>query len=267
MASVLVIDDDELLCRTVSKMLAHVGHNAVYSVTMDEGLRRADAEAFDVVLLDVRMPDGNGLDLLPRIRQIVSSPEVIIITGFGDSDGAELAIRSGAWDYIQKPFSMEAVTLHIDRALQYRHERRASRTEVRLKRERIIGNSPKMIACLDIAAQAAVGDGNVLISGETGTGKELFAWAIHENSFRSYGNFVVIDCAALPKTLVEAILFGHEKGAFTGADRAREGMIKQAHRGTLFLDEVAELPHSIQKAFLRVLQEKKLLARIRVGLW
>lgn len=257
MASVLVIDDDDLLCRTVSKMLARSGHDTVTAVTMDEGLRKALSGAFDVVLLDVRMPDGSGLDLLPRIQQAASSPEVIIITGFGDPDGAELAIRSGAWDYIQKPFSMDAVTLYIDRAIQYRHERNTAKADVHLKRERIIGESPKMISCLEVAAQAAAGDGNVLITGETGTGKELLAWAIHENSSHSYGNFVAIDCAALPKTLVEAILFGHEKGAFTGADKAREGMIKQAHRGTLFLDEVAELPHSIQKAFLRVLQEKK----------
>jgi len=128
---------------------------------------------------------------------------------------------------------------------------------VALKRERIIGKSPQIIACLDILAQAANSEANVLLTGETGTGKELFAWTIHNNSSRANRNFVVVDCAALPETLIESVLFGHIKGAFTGADRSKDGLIKQADKGTLFLDEVGELPVSIQKSFLRVLQERR----------
>jgi two-component system NtrC family response regulator len=144
------------------------------------------------------------------------------------------------------------------RALQYREKKGAKRPSAVLRREPfddIIGGSPQMKACMDLLAQAAHSDAAVLITGETGTGKELFARAIHDNSFRASKSFVVVDCTALPKTLVESMLFGYEKGAFTGADRARDGLIKQANGGTLFLDEVAELPLSVQKAFLRVLQE------------
>jgi two-component system NtrC family response regulator len=179
------------------------------------------------------------------------------MTGYGDPDGAELAIKHGAWDYIQKPSTMDAMTLPLVRALQYREEKKASKTMMILKREGIIGNSPKIRACLDLLAQVASSNANVLITGETGTGKELFAVAIHKNSSRANKNFVVVDCAALPENLVESILFGHEKGAYTGADRARDGLVLQADGGTLFLDEVGELPLPIQKSFLRALQERK----------
>jgi len=192
----------------------------------------------------------------PMIRQTPSMPEVIIITGAGDPDGAELAIKSGAWDYIQKPSSIEAMTLPLVRALQYREEKKSKKPPVALKREHIVGNSPHMKRCLDLLAQAANSEASVLITGETGTGKEVFAKAIHANSSRADKSLVVVDCTALPETLVESVLFGHEKGAFTGADKAHVGLVKQADGGTLFLDEVGELPRSIQKSFLRVLQEQ-----------
>jgi len=147
--------------------------------------------------------------------------------------------------------------LPLIRAFQYRQEKLLKMAPVALKREGIIGNSPKMKACFDLMAQAAVSDANVLIVGETGTGKELFAQAIHDNSPRADKGFVVVDCAALPETLVESVLFGHKKGAFTGADMTQEGLIDQADGGTLFLDEVGELPLAIQRAFLRVLQERR----------
>jgi two-component system NtrC family response regulator len=206
------------------------------------------------------MPDGSGLDILPAIRGTPSSPEVIIITGFADPDGAELAVKNGAWDYIEKPSSVQEIVLPLVRALQYREEKRAKKRHVVLKREGLLGGSSQMMACLEVLAQAAASDASVLITGETGTGKELFAQAIHANGPRAGNSFVVVDCAALPETLVESILFGHEKGAFTGADRAREGLIKQADGGTLFLDEVGELPLSMQRAFLRVLQEHRFRA-------
>jgi two-component system NtrC family response regulator len=257
MANVLIIDDDKLICETIANLIRRMGHQATCSYTLQDGLEKASSELMDVVFLDVRLPDGNGLEVLPRIQASPSLPEVIIMTGYGDPDGAELAIKHGVWDYIQKPSTMDAMTLPLVRALQYREEKKASKAMMILKREGIIGNSPKIRACLDLLAQVASSNANVLITGETGTGKELFAVAIHKNSVRANKNFVVVDCAALPENLVESILFGHEKGAYTGADRDRDGLILQADGGTLFLDEVGELPLSIQRSFLRALQERK----------
>jgi two-component system NtrC family response regulator len=260
MADVLIIDDDDLMCATLSHLVQRCGHEAVCAFTMHDGQKLAATRLFDVVFLDVQLPDGNGLDLLPRLESLSSAPEVIIITGFGEPNGAELAIKSGAWDYIEKSSSAKQISLALERALQYRQEKQAARHKgsvAALKRQNIIGSSPKLQACLDMVAQAAGSDVNVFINGETGTGKELFARAVHENSQRARGNFVVVDCTALPETLVESLLFGHEKGSFTGAEKARDGLVRQAHCGTLFLDEVGELPLNMQKAFLRVLQERR----------
>lgn len=264
MSSVLIIDDDEMLCEILSRRVRGVGHNALSVRTLAEGLKEASAGSFDIVFLDVKLPDGNGLDLLSALQRTPSAPEVIIMTGSGDPDGAELAIKSGAWDYLEKPSSAEGMMLSFLRALQYREEKQArsrlgadEKGVIALKRDGIIGSSPQMNACFDLLAQAASSHANVLITGETGTGKELFAQAIHNNSARADKSFVVVDCASLPQGLVESILFGHEKGAFTGADRRTEGLIKQADGGTLFLDEVGELPLNLQKSFLRVLQEHR----------
>ncbi len=178
----------------------------------------------------------------------------------GDPDGAE-PLSKWRLGLYREGFSIE-VTLSLERALQYRKEETGSaawrENHDPLHRPNIIGSSPALNACcLDLVAQSAGSDAHVFISGETGTGKELFARAVHENSARRSENFVVVDCTALPETLVESLLFGHEKGAFTGAERSRDGLVKQAHKGTLFLDEVGELPISLQKAFLRVLQERR----------
>jgi two-component system, NtrC family, response regulator len=257
MAQVLIIDDDDIISEMLSDMVSLWGHHAETAATLAEGISKARSEPFDVVFLDIRLPDGSGLDALPRIREVPSSPEIIIITGFGDPDGAELAIKNGAWDYIEKSSSIKEMELPFVRAIEYRQEKRSKTAPVSLKRESIIGSSPQMQACFDFLAQTANSEANVLIFGETGTGKELFARAIHENSQRAQKNFVVVDCASFPETLVESILFGHERGAFTGADKAQDGLIKQAHGGTLFLDEIGELPPAIQKTFLRVLQEHR----------
>jgi two-component system NtrC family response regulator len=257
MARILIIDDDRLVLDSLRQVVEKTGHAAFSASSIAEALKIIHSQAFDIVFCDVRMPDGSGLDILPEIRAACPAPEVIIITGFGDPDGAELAIKNGAWDYVEKPLSVRDVMLSIERALQYRDKKQAATTPVALKTDGIVGGSPKLRACLDALAQAACSDANVLISGETGTGKELFAWAIHKNSARGDRNFVVVDCAALPETLVESTLFGHVRGAFTGADKPRDGLIKQADGGTLFLDEIGELPVSIQKAFLRVLQERR----------
>jgi two-component system NtrC family response regulator len=257
-AKILVIDDDENSCYSLSRLAKRMDHEVDCATTLKEGLEKIHSAEIDVVFLDVRMPDGNGLDVLPEIQASSNAPEVIISTGYGDADGAELAIKCGAWDYIEKTSSVKAISLSLARALQYRKERKTGTDVVMaLRRKNIIGDSPQISFCLDLVAQAALSDINVLITGETGTGKELFAKAIHNNSARSQNSFVVVDCAALPDTLVESLLFGHAKGSFTGADRDREGLVKQADGGTLFLDEVGELPLVLQKAFLRVLEERR----------
>ena len=257
MANILIIDDDKLICDWIANVVTRLGHHPVLTHLLREGLRKVQSERFDIVFLDVQMPDGSGLEIMPKIKAARSSPEIIVITGLGDPDEAELAIQSGAWDYLEKPASFEAIKLPILRALEYRAERKSGEPPVVLKRKGIIGDSQKITSCLELLAQAAGSNINVLITGETGTGKELFAKAVHYNSSRAKRNFVVVDCTALPETLVESVLFGHARGAFTGADRSEEGLIKQADGGTLFLDEIGELPFLIQKRFLRVIQEHR----------
>ena len=257
MARVLVIDDDDALCGMLVDLIENIGHQADCALTLAEGETVSSSEVYDVILLDVRMPDGNGLDLLPLLRRSTPPPEVIIITGAGDPDGAALAISSGAWDYLEKPISPKKIILPLQRVLRYRDGlKSASNGSTDIRRGGIIGESPKLRACLDSMALAAASEANILFSGETGTGKELFSQALHKNSRRVGSNFVVIDCAAMNESLIKSTLFGYEKGAFTGADLPNEGLIKQADGGTLFLDEIGELSLSAQKVFLRVLQER-----------
>ena len=257
MVKILIIDDDEMFCSLLSDALENEGYEIFCAHTLEDGMKNIATVAFDVVFLDVRLPDGNGLDKLAEIRSAASEPEVIILTGAGTADGAELAIKSGAWDYIAKPSSMSVMTLPLLRALQYREEKSRQKKPAILKLEGIVGQSQAMKSCYNLIAEAAASEANVLIVGETGTGKELFAKAIHENSRRSGRSFVVVDCAALQENLTESTLFGYEKGAFTGADQRREGLVMQGNSGTLFLDEIGELPMSMQKSFLRVLQERR----------
>ena len=240
----------------MSRVIMRMGHTVRQATTLKEGLLAARLEDFAVIFLDVQLPDGNGLSQLPLIEKLSSKPEVIVITGFANLEGIEQAIKSNAWDYIQKPLSFEAITKSVDRALQYRRERRICRPRQPLKRDGIVGHSQSLMNCLDLVSGGAVSNANVLITGETGTGKELFARAIHNNSSRADKNFIVIDCGSLPESLIENLLLGHAKGAFTGADKAEEGLIKRADGGTLFLDEVGELTPAMQKVFLRVLQER-----------
>ena len=257
MAKVLIIDDEELTGRLLCEVVMVSGHTPLLADNLHDGLFLNATEKVDVVYLDVNLPDGSGLDALSEIKASESAPEVIILTGYGNAEGAEMAMMSGAWDYIAKPASFKELTLTLMRALQYRAEKQRHSLPKSLQREGIVGESPSLSRCLDIVAQAAATDVSVLITGETGTGKELFARAIHNNSARRRHPIVVVDCTALPETLAESLLFGHIRGAFTGADRDQVGLIKQADHGTLFLDEVAELPLGIQKSFLRVLQERR----------
>lgn len=257
MASILIIDDDRIFCDVLTRVIDRVGHESNFSLSLTDGVREVFSHPYDVVLLDVQLPDGNGLEAIEKIKGAPSSPEIIILTGCGSPDGAESAITWGAWDYIEKPASTEEITLPLVRALEYREEKLALRKSTALNRNRIVGSSHTLAQCLDLVAQAARTDTNVLITGETGTGKELFAQTLHENSARADNPFVIVDCSALPESLVESVLFGHEKGAFTGADKSQTGLIKLADGGTLFLDEVGELALPMQKAFLRVLQEHR----------
>ena len=257
MAKVLIIDDDKELCTVLYTQVTSMGHEAVTSQTLQEGYALTLREPFDIVFLDVRLPDGNGLDILPAIHNKDNAPEVIIMTGTGESDGAELAIKNGAWDYIQKPYSLKQMMLPLMRALEYRNACLSSRETAAPNLEGIVGGSRAIRNCIDILSRTAASDANVLITGETGTGKEVFALAMHKNSKRAKAEFVVVDCGAMTETLVESALFGHEKGAFTGADRPRTGLLKTAHGGTLFLDEVGELSLTIQRSLLRALQEHR----------
>ncbi|MCJ7679126.1 MAG: sigma-54 dependent transcriptional regulator [Candidatus Aminicenantes bacterium] len=257
MARVLIVDDDKLIREWIGNVVTRLGHQPISTSRLKDGLKKVQSEPFDIVFLDVQMPDGNGLEILQLIKATRSSPEIIMMTGIGDPDEAESAIKNGAWDYLEKPASFEAIKLPFLRALEYRAERKPVNSSSDLKRNGIIGDSRKINACLDLLTQAAGSNVNVLITGETGTGKELFAKAVHQNSSRAKKNFVIVDCTALPETLVESVLFGHSRGAFTGADHNEEGLIKQADGGTLFLDEIGELPFLIQKRFLRVIQEHR----------
>lgn len=252
----LIIDDDVEACETMESLISRMGHNCDMAHTLVSGLRKATETEFDVIFLDVHLPDGNGLEILPNLMAQPKHPEVIILTGKGDPSGAELAIKGGVWDYLLKPSSVKEITLTLNRALKYREEKTRKAPEEIIPLNHVIGTSQSIKASLRLTAKAARADTTVLITGETGTGKELFARTIHNNSRRADRRFIIVDCASLTETLVESTLFGHKKGAFTGAQADHQGLFKLADGGTLFLDEIGEMPLSIQKVFLRVLQEK-----------
>nr|WP_319396851.1 sigma-54 dependent transcriptional regulator [uncultured Desulfobacter sp.] len=256
MFRILIIDDDPNICLFFETLLEKMDCETYTAKTINEAKALSRRNEFDIILLDCELPDGNGLDIMPDFVAQPSSPEIIIITGKGDARGAEIAFKNGAWDFVQKPFRLDDVSVPIQRALHYRKEKLSSPELIILKRSKIIGESAALKRCLDEVGKAASTDAGVLVTGETGTGKELFAKAIHENSRRASKPFVAVDCASLTESLIESTLFGHEKGAFTGATFKQDGLIIQADGGTLMLDEVGDLPLSIQKALLRTLQER-----------
>lgn len=197
MAKVLIIDDEIQMCRLLDAKFSAMDHRVVSAQTLSEGLKQMSKDAFDVVFLDVNLPDGSGLDAIPVIQDVPDPPEIIIMTGASDPEGAELAMKLKVWDYIQKGGSLKGFTFSLIRALTFREQKQARGPEKTIQEDRIQGKSPQIRACLAAAAKASGNDIPVLISGETGTGKELFARAIHKNSARKSGDFVVVDCASL----------------------------------------------------------------------
>lgn len=257
MATILIIDDDDHIRDIIAARMEALDHTAYTAETLARGKRHLETEEIDLVFLDVNLPDGNGLDLLDHIRAEADPPLVIIITAFGNTKGAGLAVTNGAWDYIEKPFYKENLILQTRQALAYRAEKKKQEKKQVFNPKGMVGKSRVFMDCLEKAASIAGSGVNVLIQGESGTGKELLARLIHDHSQIKENAYVVVDCASLPQTLLESVLFGHKKGAFTSADTASAGLIAQANGGTLFLDEIGELPLAAQKTFLRVLQEKK----------
>jgi two-component system response regulator HydG len=265
--NILVVDDDEAHRTMLATLLGSWGYRVTEA---DDGGRAVDQvrrEAFDLILMDVRMLKMSGIEALERIKTINPAISVVLMTAYASVETAVEAIRKGAYDYLTKPLDFDKLRLTVQRAMEHlrlQAENRQLKADLGqgLDRPHIIGNSPAMCALLETVAQVAPTEATVLISGESGTGKELIAAALHDNSHRRRGPLVKINCAAITETLLESELFGHEKGAFTGADRRKEGRIVQADGGSLFLDEVGEMPLTMQVKLLRVLQEREVT---RVG--
>ncbi|MFV0423552.1 sigma-54-dependent transcriptional regulator [Oleidesulfovibrio sp.] len=257
MAQILIIDADTAFVLTLSAIIEGLGHKVRHTSSLKDGLALANTAEHDIVYLHEYLPDGNGLTAVEALRSAAGRPEVVLLTDEGDPDTAEEAIRTGVWEYVEKSAPTDKIILPLLRALDYRGRRPSRRPAAALKRDDIIGSSSALQKCLQTVSEAAYSDASVLLFGETGAGKEVFARAIHNNSHRASGPFVAVDCASLTRTLAGSILFGHRKGAFTGAEQNKDGLVLQAHGGTLFLDEVGELPLAMQKLFLRVLQEHR----------
>ncbi|MGC7847131.1 sigma-54-dependent transcriptional regulator [Desulforudis sp. 1088] len=256
---VLIIDDEEDMCWALEKAMQQEGYAATAVTRGKQGLTVLRGEGASIVLLDLQMPDMNGLDVLREIRLINPDLPVIIITGYGTIEVALEAMRRGATGYVTKPLDLYQLKLTVRKALQEKDlvkEVKFLRSELTKDREAMIGESPAINAVRYMIQKVAPTDATVLLTGESGTGKEVAAVAIHKLSLRAEGPFVAVNCAALPEQLLETELFGHEKGAFTGATARRTGRFELANHGTIFLDEIGEMPPGMQAKLLRVLQEK-----------
>lgn len=254
-ATILILDDDLLFCEALSTTLEDEGHRVLIAHNLLRARELLKKHTVAIIFIDVYLPDGNGLELLPGLSLLPETPEAIVVTAMGDPESAETAIKSGAWDYVQKPANMSDIVLMVERVLQ-EHERKTQMPDFTGTSGIIASSHPMKMTLLQMF-EAAQSEVPVLISGETGTGKELVARAVHANSRRSGGPFVVVDCGAISPTLIESELFGHIRGAFTGAAQNRQGLVVLAEGGTLFLDEVGELALDQQKIFLRLLQERR----------
>lgn len=259
---ILVVDDEPSIREAVVMLLQGQGYEITEAASLAEGRTAYARGGFDLVVSDLRLGDGTGLELLETIASDASPPPAILMTSYSSVESAVEALRLGAVDYIIKPFDNDELLHSVERAIR---ERRLNRENAVLKRtlrkvhmrHGLVGESPGLKRVLDLMRRVATSDATVLVTGESGTGKELVAQAIHYASARAEGPFVPVNCGAIPAELIESELFGHAKGAYTGATVATEGLIREAHGGTLFLDEVGELPLALQVKFLRVLQDKR----------
>ena len=259
---ILVVDDDRGIGECVEMLLERAGHASVITRGGRDALAQLERREFDLVITDLRLPDASGLDIIAAAKAAHPETQVILMTSFSSVESAIEALRRGANDYIIKPFDNDDFMFAVERALA---ERRTRIENAALKRSlkkvftqhTIIGESDGVKRLLAMIQRVAATEANVLIQGESGCGKELVAQAIHFGGSRAHHPFVAVNCGAIPADLIESELFGHEKGAYTGAGSAREGMIREASGGTLFLDEISEMPLGVQVKLLRVLQERQ----------
>ncbi|MBM4123860.1 MAG: sigma-54-dependent Fis family transcriptional regulator [Nitrospira sp.] len=257
--SILIVDDEPAILSSVSKILEDEGYQVTLAKSGAEALKLMAADPPDLVLLDIWMPELDGLETLKRAKAQAPRLQIMMMSGHGSIETAVKAIRLGAYDYIEKPLSLDNVTLRVRHALDQRRleeENLTLRTKVE-RRFELVGTSPAMQKLRQLIATAGPTTGRVLIAGENGTGKELVARAIHVQSPRRDRPFVAVNCAAIPETLIESELLGHERGAFTGATGQKRGQFEQADGGTLFLDEIGDMSLSTQAKVLRVLQEQQ----------
>ena len=262
-ARILVVDDEQSMREFLEIFLRREGYEVVTAADVDTAVLHLESDEVDLVITDMQMPEKTGLDLLLAAREVSPETILIVVTAFGTTDSAIAAMKEGAYDYLTKPFKVDELRIVIEKALEKKllsNENRRLRRELRSQsRDRnIIGHSAAMQAVYDLIAQVAETKTNVLVAGESGTGKELVARAIHEQSDRSEQPFVAINCGAIPENLLESELFGHVKGAFTGAVQTKEGLFEAANGGTLFLDEIGELSQPLQVKLLRALQERSI---------
>jgi two-component system response regulator HydG len=265
--TILVVDDDLAHRTMLVKLLSGWGYAVFDADDGEKAIQEVRERPFDLILLDIRMVKLSGLEALAEIKAINPAIPVIIMTAYASVETAVEALKKGAYDYLIKPLDFTELRLAMERAMEHSHlkeENRLLRETLgsRFDRGNLIGRSEEMTKLLETVAQVAPSEATVLITGESGTGKEMIAEAIHFNSARKGEAFVKINCAAITETLLESELFGHEKGAFTGADRRKEGKFRQAEGGTIFLDEVSEMSPGMQVKLLRVIQERELT---RVG--
>jgi two-component system, NtrC family, response regulator HydG len=266
-SEILVVDDDSAHRTMLKTLLSGWQYNIIEADDGSTAIEKVKERPFDLVLMDVRMLKVSGLEALDEIKAFNPAIPVIIMTAYSSLETAVDAIKKGAYDYLTKPLDFDKLKITIKRAMEHirlKEENRILKESLgkHFDRQNIIGQSPAMIKLLETVSQVAASEATVLINGESGTGKELIAGAIHFNSPRKDGPFVKINCAAITETLLESELFGHEKGAFTGADKRKDGRFVQAHKGSLFLDEVSEMTLAMQVKLLRVIQEREIT---RVG--
>ncbi|HIE33164.1 MAG TPA: sigma-54-dependent Fis family transcriptional regulator [Thermodesulfobacteriaceae bacterium] len=258
MPEILVVDDEKSILESLRDILEDEGYQVRCAETGEETLRILEENSPDLILLDIWLPGMDGLEVLSRIKKVYPHLPVIIISGHGTIEMAVKAVKLGAFDFLEKPLSYDRVVVSVENALRFKAlEEENIRLRARLKEPGLTGESPAIREVRTLIARVAPTDATVLIQGESGVGKEVVARMIHRLSHRDRGPFVEVNCAAIPETLIESELFGHEKGAFTGATQARKGKFDQAHGGTLFLDEVGDMSLSAQAKVLRVLQEKR----------